>query len=162
MGLFFYLEMNDPLYTRCYEKALFLLARAEHSRRGLELKLCRKEFPPQTVRLVLDRLTDEGALDDGRFARLWINSRVRRKNEGGGVLVQGLIKRGISRELAEETVKALRGEELYLGALRAAYERLRKKEDLSRAEIFLYLGRKGFSRPEIRSFLEEFPEESTD
>jgi regulatory protein len=128
----------------------------------LEQKLFRKGFGPQTVSPILDRLSEEGVLDDRRFAELWINSRARRKNEGGGVLVQGLIKRGIPRELAEEAVKVFRGEELYRGALRAAYDHIRKKGEFSQGEIISRLGRKGFFRSEIRSFLDAVSEELPD
>ena len=84
-----------------------LVARYSHSRRHLELKLRKREYSPGTVQRTLSRLEREGLVDDAVFAEDWARLRLARRPEGRMSLVSGLQKRGVDRELAEETVFGL-------------------------------------------------------
>lgn len=89
-----------------------LVARYPHSRRHLELKLRKREYSPGTVRRTLSRLEREGLIDDAVFAEDWARLRLARRPEGRMSLVSGLQKRGVDRELAEETVFGLVTDEI--------------------------------------------------
>ena len=142
-------------FNSCYEKALSLLARAEHSRRLLTGKLTKKGFEPEIIAEVADRLEEENALNDLRYAELWISCRMKKRGEGAGLLLAGLLKRGIDRDTAEEAVKNCRDEDACKDALRKAYEKVLRKGPCSRLELTSLLRRKGFSVTEINTFLEE-------
>lgn len=55
---------------------------------------------------VINSLVGSGLLDDERFARAWVTVRIGRKGEGRRRLVSELIRRGVSRSIAEPVVDA--------------------------------------------------------
>ena len=58
------------------ETALRLLARREHSRLELTLKLRQRRVDDDVIRRVLDDFEDRGWLDDGRFAEVFVRQRM--------------------------------------------------------------------------------------
>ncbi|RAO75252.1 regulatory protein RecX [Dyella jiangningensis] len=58
-----------------YNKALGLLARREHSRRELKLKLRQKGYESEEAGAALDRLGEQHYQDDDRFAEMLVRSR---------------------------------------------------------------------------------------
>ncbi len=59
-----------------YDKALGLLARREHSRRELTLKLRQGGYEGEEAGAALDRLGEQHYQDDDRFAEMLVRSRV--------------------------------------------------------------------------------------
>ena len=59
-----------------YNKALGMLARREHSRRELKLKLRQKGYEGTEAGEALDRLGEQQYQDDDRFAEMLVRSRV--------------------------------------------------------------------------------------
>jgi regulatory protein len=147
--------MGDAERKSCYDKALDLLARAEHCRWGLERKLRKKEFSKETVNAVLDRLEDETYLNDKRYAELWVDFRLRSHKDGGRLLEQNLVARGIDRPLAEQVVASRRTQEIYTACLRRVYEAALRRGLSSEIELRSRLFQRGFSSSEIRDFFEE-------
>ena len=142
-------------FNACYEKALSLLARAEHSRKLLGIKLTRKGYDSEVVAEVVDRLEEENLINDLRYAELWASFRMKKRGEGSGLLLSGLVRRGVDRETAREALNICREETAYQEALRKTYEKVLRKGPLSRLELTALLRRKGFSQTEINAFLEE-------
>ena len=94
----------------CYraEKiALKLVARAEQNSLGLTAKLERRGFDTAVVKAVVSGFQSRNLLDDGRYALLWIRSRLGTgKALSPRWLLVSLGKKGIVRETS---LKALRG-----------------------------------------------------
>lgn len=67
-------------YPAAKEAALRLVARAEQCSPLLTQKLLKKGFERRAVRAVVDELTDADMVNDGRFARLWLRSRLRSRS----------------------------------------------------------------------------------
>ncbi len=134
----------------CYDKALSLLARAEHSRRLLEAKLVKKGYEAKAVEDALDRLESQNLLNDLRYAETWASFRMRKRGEGATLLIAGLVKRGIDRDTAAEAVRRCRNDASYGDAIRKAYDKLMRKGPLPEASIVAALQRKGFSKNEIK------------
>lgn len=88
-------------------KALELLARAEHNRHLLALKLRKREIPAPAVALALDSLEARGLLSEERYARSWAEGRLRKRGEGPVRIVAGLLARGVDGELARRVVGEL-------------------------------------------------------
>jgi regulatory protein len=65
------------------------------TRSQLASVLARKNVPDEAAQLVLDRFTEVGLIDDGQFARAWVESRQR---------VRGLSRRALSDELRQRGV----------------------------------------------------------
>jgi regulatory protein len=94
------------------EKAAFrLVARAEQSVFGLSRKLEKAGHPADCVRAVTARLMELDILDDRRFARYWLRSRLACKTDGPRKLLAGLRGRGIGRDDAERVLKEILGPE---------------------------------------------------
>jgi regulatory protein len=88
-------------------RALSLLSRAAHSRRGLARKLAARGFSTEAIKAAIARVSELGYLDDRVFAESWVRSRMSARKTGWNGLYKGLLQKGISRSLAEEIVGAL-------------------------------------------------------
>lgn len=84
-------------------RAMRMLAVREHATRELRRKLRQRGGEPAVVEAVLERLTADGVLSDGRFAEAYVRSRIGR-GQGPIKIRAGLVERGVSRGLAEESM----------------------------------------------------------
>jgi regulatory protein len=132
--------------------ALRLVGRAEQTSLGIVRKLQKAGYSPPCARAVLARLEKLGIVDDSRYARLWLQARLAGKAEGPRRLLAALRRRGISRQDAEETLRAV----LDSAGERALLEKFLKKKRLSGEEpgISNILRGEGFSPSLIREFRE--------
>ena len=152
----FFSLRDKMLSARCRLKAMDYLARREHGRKELALKLQQKEFPPEVIHQQLDRLEAEHLLDDRRFAAQYISSRQRKNPEGRQVLVMRLIQRGIDRFIAEDAANDWFSDDAALyDAIERASQRLLRKCGSDTMKLSTELRRKGFSIAEIRQYFEE-------
>jgi SOS response regulatory protein OraA/RecX len=113
-------------------RAVYLLAKAEQYRRGLERKLLGnklsgKGLPAQAVDMALDHLEAEGLLSDRRYAETWMRQRVRRHPEGPRSLAAALAARGVARDASREALAAFFDEARRFGLLAAAAAMLEQK-----------------------------------
>jgi regulatory protein len=132
--------------------ALRLVSRAEQTAAGLMRKLEKAGHSPLCVKAVLARLEELGIVDDSRYARLWLQSRLAYKSEGPRRLLAALRRRGISRREAEAVLRSVLGP----AAERALLEKFLKKNRLSGGEsnIGNILRGEGFSPSLIREYRE--------
>lgn len=91
---------------RVEKAALRLIARAEQCLFGLSRKLEQRGHNSVCVRSVIARLVELELVDDRRFARFWLESRLQR-SASPRRLVAGLCSRGIDRNDAEAAQKAV-------------------------------------------------------
>ena len=129
--------------------ALRLLARASHTRAGLARKLSARGFGADAVRRALDRMAALGYLDDRRFAEAWLRSRMASSTDGFKALYRGLLRRGVSRSVAEAAVAESCPEEEEL--VRA----LRLSQRLSPRSIAARLVSRGYRSRTIARVLKE-------
>jgi len=139
-------------------KALDLLALREQSKARLSLKLRSRGFGGEAIRIALDDLERSGALDDLRFAELWISARARRNPCGRMKLYAGLLGQGLGRSAAEE---ALRGwsEDDEQSALRRAANQLTSRSGATPERVLRSLVSKGFSYGAAKRALEAHEDE---
>lgn len=69
-------ENQDDQEYKARATALRLLARREHSRLELSLKLRQRNIPGAIIETVLDDYENEGWLDDNRFADVYVRQRL--------------------------------------------------------------------------------------
>ena len=135
------------------DRALRLLAGGAHSTRGLERKLLARGADPGLVAAELRRLAACGLLDDRAYAGAWVRQRLARHPEGPGPLLAGLQRRGVPREIAEETVRAQLTEEAERAGVTALAEKLRRRSGMTPERLEAALARRGFRRSLIRELL---------
>ncbi|WP_319415447.1 regulatory protein RecX [Marispirochaeta aestuarii] len=137
-------------------KALDLLSRREHSSQELMQKLCQRGFGRELAEKACSNLEEQGLLSDGRFARTYASSRLRRKPEGPRVMERRLRQKGIPRELIAAVLEETYTPEVLDEALESCLEKLkRKKTDLSREEYMKKLEKMGFHYRDIAFFFEK-------
>jgi SOS response regulatory protein OraA/RecX len=132
--------------------ALRLLAQRRLSEAQLWSKLLSKGHAHEDVRRAVDACKADGYLDDGLFARLFVEGKV--KAVGDARLVAELVRRGIDREAAAAAVEgAPRDED---ERLVAAIDKLfRSRPALSYPSAARSLERLGFPTPAIYRLLRE-------
>lgn len=109
-------EVNDYLYKKIYEKKLD------------------KSF----IETIIERLKGKGYLDDGDFARWYVESRFIKKGISKKRLTMELIKKGISKEIINEVLD-FRNDEEEIKKIIA-----KKRNKYSDEKLIQYLCRQGF------------------
>lgn len=87
--------------------AFSLVSRSLHSKKHLQLKLKKKGHTHSAVATALQRLEEMGYVDDVQFAETWISLRLEHHPSSRAFLLAGLLKRGVSREIAQSSVTKL-------------------------------------------------------
>jgi regulatory protein len=138
--------------------ALRLVSRAEQTTLGLTRKLEKAGHAAPCVKAILARLRELEILDDGRYARMWLQSRLGRRGESPRRLLAALRNRGIPRQDAEGALRTV----LSPAVEQALLEGFLKKNHLTGsgdresapANIGYTLKREGFSPDLIREYRE--------
>ena len=125
--------------------------RSEHE---LRQRLKRRGFSDSIITETLIFLKDKGLVDDLEFARIWVESRIK-KPLGIHRLKQELRIKGIDKNLIEQVIERIGSryneEETIGNLIQRRMERLRHIEPAkTKRRIFLYLLRRGFSSERIQ------------
>jgi regulatory protein len=133
-------------------RALEYLARREHTRAELSRKLAPHAQDPQEIEPVLDTLERGGWLSEARFTEQLTASR--RGRFGAARITRELLERGVSEEIVEAALPALKQSDLE--SARAVWSRKfgRPPADAKeRAHQSRFLKGRGFSTEVIRKVL---------
>ena len=139
-------------------KALEILSRRPYSRRELKDKLLRSGVDEQRAEECVAWIAERGFLDDGEYAGA-VARHYAAKGYGAGRVKPELQRRGIERELADETLAELPDNTEKLDAFIA--RRLSDPSDRdSVRKVSAALFRRGYSWEEIRAALRRFDSET--
>jgi regulatory protein len=86
------------------ELAYRYLNRRERTASEVRQHLIGREIAPTEADATIQELSEQGALDDTRFARLFVEDKRTLEHWGSDRIRRGLEARGIDRELAEEAL----------------------------------------------------------
>ena len=126
--------------------ALRLLAQRRLTEVQLWTRLTQRGYPEDEVRAAVASCKSDGFIDDALFAQLYVDGRA--KAVGNARLVADLVRRGIDRDAAQESVAA--AERVEDERLEAALDKLfRTRERLSYPSAARALERLGFPTPAI-------------
>ena len=141
---------------------VLLLTVRDRTRAEIARLLSAKGFARADSQVALDRLKEEGYLDDQRFATIWARSRLRTKPMGPYRLSKELEAKGVKEQLVREVLgdiyeegeepvarRAIAGKLPALGRLPAPSRTLR---------VARFLHRRGFSTEVIWRLLHEEPQ----
>jgi len=141
---------------RAEKAALRLIARAEQCAFSLARKLEKRGHNEACVNAVISRLSELRLLDDSRFARLWLESRLRRARSPRRLL-SALCARGIDRGEAEDALQTVLDEDAETALLARYVKKYAKKSGGrggSAARPLKYLLKsEGFSHAAVQKFL---------
>ena len=142
---------------RAEKAALRLIARAEQCTLGLTRKLEKRGHETACVNAVISRLSELRLLDDRRYARLWLASRLRLARSPRRLL-SSLCGRGIDRDDAEAALKTALDEDAEFTLLARFVKRHSRKtarEGETGVRSLKYLLKsEGFSPPVIQRFFD--------
>jgi regulatory protein len=129
--------------------ALRLLKVRERTRKELESRLLRKGHGSEEVQSLLDRFVATGWIDDERFARLFIEDRLRLRPRSYRFLDRELAVRGITvpirRRVIAEAQERLPEEELARSLARQGWSRLAHRGENRKPALLRWLRNRGFS-----------------
>jgi regulatory protein len=156
---------DSPFVAACLraeKTALHLIARAEQNVSGLSRKLEKRGHDSACIQTVIARLCEAGLLDDRRYARLWLGTRINQRAASPRRLFAALCSRGIDHDDAEAAIKETLDDETELRLLERYAHKLqfRRKggEDDSpaaaRRALRYTLKGEGFSSSAIQCFFD--------
>lgn len=133
-------------------RALEWLINRPHSERELRDYLYRKKTEPEQIDGLVEEFTGKGYLDNAKFAA-WFTELQARRGKSDRAIRAGLFKKGIGRELADETLAGASGQET-----KRLKELVEKKRNLSRYKndpdkLKRYLVGQGFAWQDIKQAL---------
>ena len=114
---------------RAEKISLRLIARAEQTPMGLARKLEKRGHTKACIQQVLERLTELKLVDEGRFVRLWLESRLARRADSPRQLLACLCNRGIDRGYAQTGITAALDSETEVALLRRYVKKFEKKKN---------------------------------
>ncbi len=125
----------------------------------VRVRLRRAQLEPEIIDAALAELEHQGLLDDRRFAALWVENRTAFSPRSARVLEQELRRKGVNREVIDQTFAgAEMGDEAGL-ALDAGRKRLRSMfaldEETFRRRMAGYLTRRGFDYRATRAAVDQ-------
>jgi regulatory protein len=146
---------------RAEKRALQLIARAEQTVFGISRKLKKRGHDPDCINAVIAQLCALNLLDDRRYARLWLESRMNRQATSPRRLLIALRSRGIDRRDAEAALKETLDTDTERQLLERYVQKLRRKsvnndDDSAAIRALRYtLKSEGFSSPVIDILLDQ-------
>jgi len=149
-------------FSKFYDKALKFLSYRPRSEKEVKDNLLKKKAPDSIVQLVIKKLKEQKFLNDGEFAKWWIEQRTLVKPTGKRLIKFELKKKGIDKELIDEvfdSVEDLVHDELET-ARKLVQRKINKYKGLDRQKIYQRLGgflsRRGFDYDTIKKSIDEF------
>ncbi len=148
--------LSSVSFRRAYNKGLDLIDRRPHASGELARKLRERDFEKDAIDYAIKRLSQYGLVDDEKFAKLFAKELAEKKHFGNKRIIQELMKRGVSREIAQNSVDSLDNdpvESIIIIIRRKYYAKLNDPKGVQ--SVISALLRKGYSYDEIKKALKE-------
>jgi regulatory protein len=151
------LKAEDERET-VYQKALHFLSYRPRSSAEVRQNLTRRGVAPDLVEATIARLQENGLLDDGQFARLWVENRSTFRPRSRSALTMELRQKGLEEQAIQSALEAEAKDEEELVRL-AARKQARRYAGLAwpefRRKLGGFLARRGFSYATFAPVLSE-------
>ncbi len=145
-------------YKRAKSRALWYLARSDHSEKALYDKLIRGGFSERASKDAVERMQELGLVNDEVYAKRMveylINSGISKRE-----IEHKLALRGISRDLTHSLLENGENEVDKVKYLLEHKYQNKLSDEESVKKVFAALIRKGFSYGDVKSALKEYSEE---
>jgi regulatory protein len=152
---------DEAAQLKVYDRALNMLAFRARSSAELARALVRKGEDKDVVARAIERLTEQGLLDDAAFAQAFTRSKVLGANQSKRRVQQGLRKKGVARDVGDAAIAAVFEDErvdqrgLVEQAARKKLRTLAKLEPVvQRRRLYAFLARRGYDSDDIRAAMD--------
>ena len=157
---------NEAAALRTYDRALNMLAFRGRAARELARSLVRKGEPKELVDRAIERLREQGLLDDAAFAASFTRAKVLGAHQSRRRVQQDLARKGVAREVTDAAIATVFEEEqvdqreIVEVAARKKLATLRKLEpQVRRRRLYAFLARRGYDADDIRAAMDAVGEE---
>lgn len=142
------LEIADGA-VRAREQALRLLNHRLRTHREIEQRLRQNQWSPSVIARAMDRLEQAGWIDDARFARLWVEERLRLRPIGIALLRRELRNKGIDEDTIDVTLQEREHQQDEAAVAYGLLQRRRRQyggldSQVAARRMAGYLARRGF------------------
>lgn len=108
------LKINKDNYkASIYDTALKYIGVRMRSKRELEEYLIKKNFDEKDIKDTIDRLLEQGFLNDKEFCKSYVNDKIHLTNSGLDKIKNELIKLGINEDIIKSTFETIDENILY-------------------------------------------------
>jgi regulatory protein len=146
--------MSD--YNEVFEKAAGILTRRPHFTEELKQKLLRKGYNINMICQIITDFTNRNYLNDKYYAKQYMHELLH-KGYGRYKILHRLVSKGVSRELAEETIQScsqiIDNEEARGIKALLAKKRFNLDDINEKAKAVKFLKNKGYDLDQIRKNL---------
>lgn len=152
------MEVKDGLFTawlnewrrrKVMDAALTYLGYRSRTRAQMEEYLRGKDFPIDTVEYAVEKLIGYGYLDDRRYAKEYMESKLRERSLGRMRIKMALKERGIDDGIIEEALAGYDEDEELSQAMACLHKQLSlrkgKSPEIRRKQCYAALARRGFN-----------------
>jgi regulatory protein len=138
---------SEELDEVAYRRALKIISYRNRSVSEVRQHLRKKQIPDEVIDHVVDRLDQNGLLDDNQFANLWVENRNEFRPRSHRMLAIELRKKGIGEDIITQVLENTTADEEL--AYNAAQKQVRRYRTLDwqdfRRKLGSFLARRGFS-----------------
>ena len=140
------------------EAAVRLISYRARSEHEIRQRLARKGFTPPAIEVALTKLREWNYINDGEFARQWVEGRESHRPRSTRLMKRELTAKGVDAQTAENVVDAAGIDDLgvALDLARRWLPRIETEDrETQRRRLTGYLQRRGFDWDVVRRVLEE-------
>ena len=139
------LTRHDQL-QRCLNAAIHCLSYRPRSESELRVRLHQRGFDGDNTEAAINRLKEQGLVDDIAFAQFWKDNRESFSPRSRGLTGLELRRKGIANDIIDQVVGAINDDDSAYRAALSKTRRLRRSDHESfRRQLGNYLKRRGFS-----------------
>lgn len=109
------MTQDQKAIQKALGRALNLISYRQRTEAELRRRLSEKAAP-DIVDVAVERLKEQGLVDDAKYAMEWSDSRARRSPRSSRMIVRELVNKGVSPSLAESSVEDLDDDDTALDA----------------------------------------------
>lgn len=137
---------SQDRFQRCLNAALRLLGYRPRSENELRQRLQRRGFNGEYLDKAIDRLKEQGLIDDIAFARFWKENRETFSPRSRRLTKLELRRKGLSSDIIEQVIGEIDdSKSAYQAAVKRAPRLVGADYQDFRRRLGAYLGRRGFS-----------------
>lgn len=157
---------DEDASEMAYQRSLHFISYRPRSTTEVRKYLVEHQIPEEKIDAVLDRLKNNGLLDDNQFAETWVENRSEFRPRSRRALAYELRMHGLDDQIIQETLENVDEEAM---AYQAALKKSRNLENLEwqefRKKLSGYLARRGFGydiiQPVVNRIWNELPSKTS-
>lgn len=158
-------KQRERLERRAVNVSMYQLEQGLRTRKQIIDRLVKKEIPQDIIDSTIERLEENGLLDDEEFAHEFVRVRHESRKQGTGVIRRELARKGVDRELVDEALSTIDPDDERQNARDLVDKRLRQTRGLDRNKrmqrLVGMLARKGYSGSIVYSVVREALDEES-